>query len=523
MTVQIVEKSGEGLSRVYGVVVPVADLNERLDARIREITPQINLKGFRPGKVPPTHVRKMFGKGLMQEIVEQSLSEGQQQALEQAKLRPAASPDLKLESDINKVLEGQADLAFELAVEIMPEFQPVDVTALELTRPVYQPSDEEIDSQLGEIAAQNRVYESRGEKAKAADGDLVVADFVGRIDGEKFEGGSGEDAEIVLGSGRFIPGFEEQLVGAKAGQTVTVKVSFPDDYPVDTLKGKPAEFEVTVKDVRAPKESAVDDALAERLGLGDLETLRNALRVQLSQQYDQASRYKVKRALLDQLDARHDFPLPPRMVETEFEAIWRQVEQDRANGELSDDDAGKSEEQLRAEYRRIADRRVRLGLVLAEIGRLNEVAVTDAELNAAISAEARRYPGQERQVFDAYRQRPELQASLRAPIYEEKVVDLILSKAKVNDQPVSKDELFAEDDLPEGYGEGGEKAEAKAKPAKKPAAKKVAKAEGEPTAEAPAAEAKPAKKAAKPKAEAAEAEAKPAKKPAAKKKAAEEG
>ncbi len=505
MPLQIVEKSGEGLSRVYGVTVPVADLNQRLDARIREISPQINLKGFRPGKVPANHVRKIFGKGLMQEIVEQSLSEAQAQAVEQANLRPAASPDLKLESDINAVLEGHADLAFELAVEVMPDFQPVDVAELSLTRPVHPPADEEIDSELSDIAAQNRVYESKGEGAAAADGDLVVADFVGRIDGEAFEGGSGQDAEIVLGSGRFIPGFEDQLVGAVAGAPVTVKVSFPDDYPVDALKGKPAEFEVTVKDVRAPKEAAVDDALAERVGLGTLEALREAIRAQLSQQYDQASRYKVKRALLDVLDARHDFPLPPRMVDTEFEAIWRQVEQDRERGELSDDDAGKTDEQLRAEYRKIAERRVRLGLILAEIGRLNDVTVSDAELNAAITAEARRYPGQERQVFEAYRSRPELQASLRAPIYEEKVVDLILSKAKVEDQPVSKDELFRDDDLPEGYAEGGaEPAKADAKPAKKPAAKK-AKADASPEA---AAAAEPA-------------EAKPAKKPAAKKKSAQ--
>ena len=516
MTLQIVEKSGEGLSRVYGVVVPAADLNERLDARIREISPQVQLKGFRPGKVPPTHVRKMFGKGLMQEIVEQALSDGQQQALDQANLRPAASPDVKLESDIGAVLDGKADLAFELAVEIMPDFAPVDVAGLELTRPVYEPTDEEVQGEVDEIAAQNRTYEAKtGKSAKAEDGDMVVADFVGRIDGEAFEGGAGQDAEIVLGSGRFIPGFEEQLVGAKPGSTATVKVSFPDDYPVDTLKGKPAEFEVTVKEVRAPQAAAADDAFAQRLGLENLDALKEAVKAQLSQQYAQASRYKLKRALLDVLDSKHDFPLPPRMVESEFQAIWRQLEQDRATGELSDEDKAKSDEELQAEYRKIAERRVRLGLVLAEIGRLNNVVVTDAELNAAINAEARRYPGQERQVFEAYRQRPELQASLRAPIYEEKVVDLIVSKAKVEDRPVSKDELFAEDELPEGYGE-----EKQAKPAKKAAAKK-AKAEAAPEGEAVAE--KPAKKA-KAKAEPAEeGEAKPAKKPAAKKAKAAEG
>ena len=505
MTLQIVEKSGEGLSRVYGVTVPVADLNQRLDARIAEISPQIQLKGFRPGKVPATHVRKMYGKGLMQEIVEQSVSEGQAQALEQAKVRPAASPDVTLASDLAAVLDGKADLSFDLAIEVMPDFEPIDIAGLELTRPVYEASDDEVAEQLDEIAAQNRTYETKsGKAAKAAEGDMVVADFVGRIDGVAFEGGTGEDAEIVIGSNRFIPGFEEQLAGAKAGSTVTVKVSFPDDYPVETLKGKPAEFEVTVKDVRAPKAGVADDDLAQRLGLGDLQGLKDALKAQLAGQYNQASRHKLKRALLDVLDAKHAFPLPPRMVEAEFEAIWRQVEQDKAAGELSEDDVAKTDDQLRAEYRRIAERRVRLGLVLAEIGRKYDVVVQDSELNAAINAEARKYPGQEREVFEAFRNRPELQASLRAPIYEEKVVDLIIAKAKVADLAVSKDELFRDDDLPEGYAEDGA---AEAKPAKKAAAKK--------------AKAAPAEDAAAPAAEAAPAEDKPAKKKAAPKKKAE--
>jgi trigger factor len=506
MTMQIVEKSGEGLSRVYGVTVPVADLNERLEARIREIAPQMNLKGFRPGKVPTAHVKKMYGKGIMQEIVEQTVSDSQAQALEQNKLRPAASPDFTLASDLDAVMNGKADLVFDLAVEIMPEFDPVKIDGLELTRPVYEPTEAEVDEQLNELAAQNRTYEDKGGKSpKAVDGDMVVADFVGRIDGTAFEGGSGEDAEIVIGSGRFIPGFEEQLVGAKVGDVVTIKVSFPDDYPVDSLKGKPAEFETTVKAVKAAKDAAADDALAERLGLKDLASLKDALKMQLSMQYDQASRYKLKRALLDVLDENHDFPLPPRMVEGEFEAIWRQVEADRAGGELSDEDAGKSDDELKGEYRKIAERRVRLGLVLAEIGRLNGVVVSDSELNQAINAEARRYPGQEQMVFDAYRNRPDLQASLRAPLYEEKVVDLITSKAKVSDKPVSKEELFAEDDLPAAYSD-------EKKPAKKAAPKK---AKAEAADEAPAE--KPAKKA---KAAADEPAAdKPAKKPAAKKKA----
>jgi trigger factor len=453
MSIQIVEKSGEGLSRVYGVVAPIAELNARLDKRLAEVSPQVQLKGFRPGKVPASHIRKLYGKGLMQEVVEQVMDDSQRDALEKVKLRPAASPDIKLESDIAKVLEGKEDLAFELAIEVMPDFQPIDPGSLTLKRMVHTPTDEEVTEALTEIAESAKSYETKGGKSpKAADGDMLVIDFVGRIDGVAFEGGAGEGAELVIGSGRFIPGFEEQLKGAKPGETVTVKVTFPEDYGAAQLAGKAAEFEVTVKELKAPQKAKVDDALAERLGMGDLESLTKAVKTQLEGQNAAAARFKLKRALLDQLDSSHDFPLPPRMVEGEFETIWRQVEAERAAGELAEDEKEKSEEQLRADYRKIAERRVRLGLVLAEIGREYGVTVSDQEMQGALINEARKYPGQEREVFEAFRNRPELQASLRAPVYEEKVVDLIISKAKVEDEEVSKDVLFEEDDLPAGYG-----------------------------------------------------------------------
>ncbi|MBE7219321.1 MAG: trigger factor, partial [Caulobacteraceae bacterium] len=334
------------------------------------------------------------------------------------------------------------------------------VAKIELTRPVYEATDAEVEESLKELAASNRTYEAKKGKTaksvvKADEGDMVVADFVGRIDGETFEGGSAEGAEIVIGSGRFIPGFEEQLKGAKAGQTVMVKVTFPEDYNVETLKGKPAEFETTVKEIRAPAEAGeVDDAFAERIGMPSVQALRDAIRGQLSGQYAAASRFKAKRALLDVLDERHDFPLPPRMVEAEFQNIWRQVEQEKAAGELSEEDKGKTDEQLQGEYRKIAERRVRLGLVLAEIGQRANVQVTDQELQGALFAEARKFPGQEREVLQYFQQNPQAAASLRAPVFEEKVVDMILGQAKVTDEPVSKEALFEEDDLPAGYGEG---------------------------------------------------------------------
>ena len=455
MSMQIIEKSGEGLSRVYGVKVPAKDLGAKLEARIAEIAPQIQLKGFRPGKVPVAHVRRLHGKALMAEVIEQTLTEANQKVLADNNLRVATQPDVKPESDMDKVIAGQADLAYELAVEIMPDFEPVDVATLTLERPIYQPSDEEVDEALADLAKQNRTYEPRkGKTAKAQDADQVTIDFVGTIDGVAFDGGSAEDVPLVLGSGRFIPGFEEQLVGVKTGAELTVKVTFPEDYQVDTLKGKPAEFAVTVKAVKAPVEAAADDELAKQLGMDDLEALKGALRGQIEGEYSQASRFKLKRALLDALDKAHDFPLPPRMVEAEFGAIWRQVEEERKGGAASAEDEGKTDEQLQTEYRRIAERRVRLGLVLAEIGRKHNVVVTDQELMQAMRTEAMRYRGQEQQIFEFLRNNQNAQTQLRAPIYEDKVVDLVFGLATISDKPVSKDELMSEDDLPEGYGEG---------------------------------------------------------------------
>ncbi|WP_293420103.1 trigger factor [Phenylobacterium sp.] len=450
---QIVEKSGEGLSRVYGVTVPAADLAERLEARITEITPQLNIKGFRPGKVPPAHVRRVHGKALMAEVVEQTISESTQKVLDEKKLRPAGEPDLKPEGDLGDVVDGKADLSFEIALDIMPDFEPVDPSTLELTRPVYKPGDDEVAEALAELAKQSRSFEPRtGKTVKAKDGDQLTIDFVGKIDGEAFEGGSAEDAKLVLGSGQFIPGFEEQLVGAKPDSDVVVKVTFPEDYQAAHLAGKEAEFDVKVKEVAAPVETEADDAFAEKLGIESLDKLKELLRENIEQQYAGASRFKLKRALLDALDAKHDFPLPPKMVEAEFGAIWTQVQQDKERGALPPEDADKSDEQLESEYRKIAERRVRLGLVLAEIGRVNNVQVTDQELLEAMRQEAMRYGAQAQQVFDMFRQNPNAQAQLRAPIFEDKVVDLIVGKAKVEDKDVSKDELMAEDDLPEGYG-----------------------------------------------------------------------
>jgi len=474
---QVVEKPGEGLSRSYVVSVPVGELTAALETKIAEILPTLKLKGFRPGKVPPAHVRRLYGKGLMSEIAEKALNDGTQKVIADNQLRVASQPELAPVGDMEQVLAGHADLAFNIDLEVMPDFEPCDVSTLSLVRPVYRSSEEEVAAALDEIAAGNRVYEPRkGKAAKAKDGDQVLIDFAGSIDGVAFDGGSAEDAELVIGSGQFIPGFEEQLIGAKAGDALDVNVTFPEDYQVNELKGKAAVFAVTVKEVREPKESGIDDALAVRLGMADLEALKTALRDNLDREFVAASRFKLKRALLDALDTRHDIPLPPKMVKAEFDGIWAQIEKDRADGQMAPEDAGKTDEELTAEYRKIAERRVRLGLVLAEIGRRENVTVTDGEMGEAMRAEAMRYGQQAQQIFDILRNDPNIQAQMRAPLYEEKVVDLIVSRANVTDREVSKEDLLREDDLPEGYGESTESS-AKAKPKK---AKAKAKASAEP-------------------------------------------
>ena len=444
---QVVEKSAEGLSRVIAVTIPASELNAKLDAKAAEVAPQMKLKGFRPGKVPVSHVRKTYGRDLMGEIVNDALNQSSQKALDDAKLRPAAPAEMKLVSNMDQVVAGKEDLSYEMALEVMPDFKPVDPKSLKLTRPVYEASDADLDEALKELAGQAKTYEDKGGKApKAADGDQLTIDFVGKIDGEVFEGGSAEDADLIIGSNRFIPGFEEQLTGAKVGDEKTIEVTFPEQYQAAHLAGKAATFDVTVKALKAPQDSKIDDDFAKRLGLESIDKLKELLRDNLNQQYKGAARFKLKRALLDQLDEKHSFDLPPKMVEAEFDGIWQQVEADKEAGRLPEADAKKSDKKLKEEYRKIAERRVRLGLVLAEIGRENNVTVTDQELNNAIIAEARNYPGQEQAVLNFYRQNPNAAAGMRAPIYEEKVCDLIFDQAEVKEEPISKEDLLKDDE-----------------------------------------------------------------------------
>jgi len=485
---QIVEKKAEGLSRTFGVLVTAADIAGRLDKKIAEIAPQVQLKGFRKGKVPASHVRKMFGQSIMGDLVNDLVQEGVNKAVEQNAIRPASSPEIAALENVEAVLKGGADLAFDVAVEAMPEFEPMDVRSISIVKPVAEVTDEEIDTRLATLAEGNKTYTPK--KGKAAKDDSVTMNFVGKVDGVAFDGGTAEGATVVIGSGQLIPGFEDQLIGAKAGDERLVKVTFPAEYGAANLAGKDATFDVTVTEVQAPGKTVLDDEFAKRLGLSTMDALREAVKSQIANELSGLSRAKAKRSLLDALDNAHVIDLPAKMVAAEFDAIWGAVQQDREAGNVDPDDEGKSDDELKVEYRGIAERRVRLGLVLAEIGRRNNVEVRDEEVARAINMEAMRYPGQEKQIIDFYRQNPNAMAQVRAPLYEEKVVDFVLELAKIETVTVSRAALEADDDTPV----------VEEKPAKKPAAKKTSK-KAEADAEAPSAEA----------------EAKPAKKPAAKK------
>lgn len=441
----VVEKSSEGLSRTYEVTVPASELDAKLTAKIEEIRPDVRLKGFRPGKVPASHIRKMFGPSIMGDILNDVVPAATQSTLEERNLRPASQPTVEVKSDADDVIRNGKDFTFEINLEIMPEFEPSDPRAFAVVRPVAPVADSQIEEALGELASQSRSYEAKD--GKAEDGDKLVIDFVGSIDGDVFQGGSAEGAELVIGSGQFIPGFEEQLVGAAAGDEVEVKVTFPADYQAKHLAGKDAVFVTTVKEVQGPAETVIDDAFAQRFGLSDLDALKGALKSRFETEHRQASRMKVKRALLDQIDEAHKtIDLPGKMVEAEFQAIWREVQNAIENDQLDEEDKGKSEDQLKDDYRAIAARRVRLGLVLAEMGRKAKVDVTSEEVARAVNQEAARFPGREREVVDYFQKNPGALQGLRAPIYEEKVVDYILELCDVTETEVSRESLFDEEE-----------------------------------------------------------------------------
>ena len=441
---QITETSNEGLKRTLQVTVPAGELGKRFSDRLDEIKDRVQLKGFRKGKVPVPHLKKMYGRSLMVEVLQDTVRETSNQALADRKLRPAMQPSVTLPEDqaeIEKVLAGQADLSYSMTFEVLPAIELADFKKLKLERLVADVDDEAVEKAIGDLVDRSVTFAAEEGRA-AVTGDRVTVDFVGKIDGEAFEGGTAEAAPIVLGQGNFIPGFEEGITGAKAGEARDVAATFPADYPVENLAGKAASFAVTVKEVAAPSRPEVNDEFAKTLGAESVAQLKDLVKQQIDREYANVARQKLKRELLDALEQSHEFELPPSLVESEFAAIWQQLEANLKRADKTFADEGKSEEETRAEYRKIAERRVRLGLVIGEIADKNDLKITQDEMRKALIEQARRFPGQEKTVYEYYEKTPGALAELRAPIFEDKVVDFVLDKAKPADKKVSKDELF---------------------------------------------------------------------------------
>ena len=446
---QVTETTNEGLKREFRVTLPATDLDARLTERLTELKDRVRINGFRPGKVPVDHLKKVYGRAVMAETIDEMVRETNAKILTDRGLKLAMEPKITLpedKSEVENVISGKSDLSYTVAVEVVPKIALADFKAIKLKKIVADIADADVDEAVRRLAEQNRTYAARPEGAKAESGDRVVISFKGTLNGEPFEGGSGDNVPVKIGANAFLPGFEDQLVGVAAGETRTVDATFPADYPAEKLAGQPASFEVVAKSVEQPNELTIDDAFAVSLGLESLEKLRQAVRERIAHEYAGASRQKLKRELLDKLDVLHKFEAPPSMIEQEFANVWNTVLADLNSQKRTFEQEGTTEEKAREEYREIADRRVRLGLVLAEIGDKNNIKVGDDEVTRAVMERARQYPGREREVWDYYQKNPNALASVRAPIFEEKVVDFIVELADVVEKKVTKDELFKEDE-----------------------------------------------------------------------------
>jgi trigger factor len=453
---QVTETLSEGLKRAYAVVVPAADIEDRRASRLSELARQVNLPGFRPGKVPMPIVRQRFGGAVAAEVAEQSINEATQQLLSERALRPAVMPKLEMVTTEPTAAGPAKDLEFKVEMELLPEIPMPDFSTLTLTRHVAKVPDEEVDKAVIDIAERNRELvefspeelSDRGENQGAAKGDVLTIDYLGKIDGVAFDGGTASDTDVDIGGSGFIPGFLEQIEGMRPGESKTIEVTFPEEYQAENLKGKLATFEITAKQLRKPVPAPVDDTLADKLGFDSLENLREVLTSMRQRRLDGLTRMRLKRDLLDVLAEQANFAPPEVLVDQEFEQIWKNLEASRTNGTMDEDDKSKTEDQLRADYRAIADRRVRLGLLLGEIGRVNTIVVTPEEVTAAIRAEAARFPGREAQMIEFYRNYPAATDALRGPIFEDKVVDYVVDSAQVTDVEISVEALEQDPEEP---------------------------------------------------------------------------
>ncbi len=511
---KIKEISSKGLARELQISIAAAELETRLSAKIEDIKGTVQLKGFRPGKVPVGHIRKTHGAQLMSDVVNEAVQETSQSALTERGEQPAVQPNISLSGDAAPIMAGEADLVYDMKFEILPEIKLTDFSKIKAQRPIVKMEAARIDEALERLASQRKNFKPRAASAAAKKGDSVKMDFLGRVDGEPFEGGTSEGFDLELGSGQFIPGFEEQLVGKKAGAALDVKVTFPENYGNAELSGKEAVFEVKIHEVSEAVASKIDEDFATSLGMENLEKLRAAVAEQIGGEYEQVSRSHVKRQILDKLNSDHNFELPPAMVELEFNQIWQNFMQEIENEGKKITDLDESEDDLRKEYQAVAQRRVRTGLVLAEVGRINKVEVTEDELQKAMIQRVQQFPGQEQAMFEYFKNNQQAMAQLRAPIYEEKVIDIIIEKANVSDEEVSLEELMT--DPNEAKPKKAAKKVAKSGD-KKPAAKKIETKKVEAKSAKPPAKKAAAKKAPAKKAATKKAPAKKAAKPAAKK------
>lgn len=441
----VTETLNEGLRRKLDVTIPASVLASKLEEKLDEVRGKVQLKGFRPGKVPASHIKKIYGRSLMSEVLQDSINDTVTKTLEERSEKAATQPEIDLSEDqavINRVLDGEADLAFSVSYEVLPPVKLMDFKKIEIEKPVVEVTDADVDKEVKSFFKNNRGYEDKGDDAVVADGDRVGISFVGKIKGEPFEGGSADHTHLVIGSGQFIPGFEEGLIGMKKGEEKTVKVTFPKDYQNAELAGKKADFEVKMLHVDGPKADVkLDDEFAKTLGLEDLAALKKAIREQMEAQLSSLTQQRMKRLVLDALDEGHKFDVPEKLVEAEFEAIWNRVKHEVEHHGKTFESEGTTEEKAREDYRKIAERRVRLGLVVAEIGNVNEITVSEEEHQQALINEVRRFRGQEQQVYDYYRKNPQALAALRAPIFENKVVDFVAELAKVTEKKVTREEL----------------------------------------------------------------------------------
>jgi trigger factor len=446
---QVTETLAEGLKHEFKVSVPASDLDAKADAKLVDLKDKVKLNGFRPGKVPVSHLKKVYGRSVMAETIDQTIRDTNTQIFTDRGFRLATEPKITMPTEtkeVEELLAGKTDLTYTVAIEVVPTIQLADFKTFSVEKPVVEVTDAEVDEAIKRIADQNRPYAAKAEGAKAETGDRVTISFKGSINGELFDGGTGEGIPVVIGANQFIPGFEEQLVGIGAGETRTLKVSFPKNYASEKLAGQPAEFETTATLIEAPGETKIDDEFAKTLGLESLDKLKEAARERLVAEFAGATRQRVKRALLDRLDDSHKFEAPPSLIEEEFNLMWNSIKAEMESSGKTFADEDTTEEAAKEEYKKIADRRVRLGLVLSEIGEKNKITVTDDEVSRAVIERARSMPGREKEVWDYYRSNANALAQLRAPIYEDKVVDFILELASVTEKKVSREDLFKEDD-----------------------------------------------------------------------------